>query len=409
MKKALISAFACDPNMGSEPYVGWNWLLQTLRATEQNVVLLTRHMHEAPILRNLPPEFHARLEILSFDIWGARSLDHRHRRMKAYYVLWQIAAFFLVMARQLTKYDISIIHQCTYNVADMPGFLWAVPGAHFIWGPIGGGQVPPSWAEHIYGKHWPRELRRARMKRLIRWNPLVIMASIKADKILVANEDTLNALPNLSRKKAIKSLETAISAPVLNGEKVHNSQWNILWVGQLESRKALQILIDAIALMKQKDPELYSMTTVTVIGTGPNEEELKNLCQNLEVEEKLKFTGPIPYTAVQQAYKSADLFAFTSVQDTSGNVLLEAMANGVPCIAFNHQGAREILSQGGGILINANCYKDAVHGFYGAISSTLKDTGRMQEMSSQAITSIEKNFLWNHKTPLLAEIYNEIQ
>lgn len=409
MKKTLLSAFACDPNMGSEPYVGWNWLLQTLHASNRNVILLTRRMHATPVLQGLPAEFRDRVEIMDFDLWGASQLDHRHRRMKAYYVLWQAAAFFLVMARQLAKLDIAVIHQCTYNVADMPGFLWAIPGSRFIWGPIGGGQVPPNWADRIYARHWPRELRRAKMKQLIRWNPLVILASLKASRILVANEDTLAVLPRLSRKKAIKTLETAISTPAIADTKVPSERKSILWVGQLEPRKALQILIDAVALIKAENHKLYHTLDIKVIGTGPDESELKNLCTQRNVADAFCFTGAIPYSDVQDAYRSADIFAFTSVQDTSGNVVLEALANGVPCIALNHQGAREILSHGGGILLDVGSYEEAVKGFSGAISRMAQDRKLMHTMSLQAIKNIGENFLWKHKTPLLSEIHVEIQ
>lgn len=97
----LLSAIACDPNMGSEAYVGWNWLQLTLRCTdEERVILLTRKMHVDTVLAGLSPEQAQRTRVLGFDIWGLANMDHRHRLMKLYYVFWQLAALFYIAGYQ---------------------------------------------------------------------------------------------------------------------------------------------------------------------------------------------------------------------------------------------------------------------------------------------------------------------
>ena len=59
--------------------------------------------------------------------------------------------------------------------------------------------------------------------------------------------------------------------------------------------------------------------------------------------------------------------AVFSVQDTSGNVVIEALGNGVPVVALNHQGSQVMLKHGGGILIDITSYDQVVSSFRDAI------------------------------------------
>ena len=113
-RRFLLSCFACDPGAGSEPYVGWHWAA-TVYATRDRVVL-TRSHHRAA----LEPHAGDGLAFRFFDLPFLAGLDHRHRLMKLYYILWQIAvlpyAAWIVWRERITD-----IHHVTYNAVDFPG------------------------------------------------------------------------------------------------------------------------------------------------------------------------------------------------------------------------------------------------------------------------------------------------
>lgn len=409
--KVLLSAFACDPSMGSEPYVGWNWLLQTLKASDEfDVILLTRRMHETSVRDAMSPEDSNRLTIIAFDLFGLSGMDHRHRLMKLYFVFWQFAALFYVGAYQLRNRSIRVIHHCTYNVVDMPGFLWLIPGSGFIWGPVGGGQVPPAWARRIYGDGWRREQKRRFMKKMIRYNPLVYLASMRASKIYVANDDTHDVLPTVAKPKCIRLMETAVNhAPSPQPRTdASNLKFNILWVGQLEARKALIILLDAMVYLRQHYPAVFRGLSVKIVGSGPDELAMILALENANLGQVVDLAGALPYAEVQRLYQEANAFVFTSVQDTSGNVLLEALSNGIPCIAFNHQGAKEILHGGGGMLLNVNSYDEAVCQLAEGLKTLATSPELVNKLSSDAVANINKGFLWEQKGIIQRKVLNEI-
>src|SRR5580704_17027210 len=91
--KVLISAYACEPNKGSEPEVGWQWALQM--AQYHDVTVLTRANNRAVIEKELAllrgtrplPEFIYHDEG-PFWLW----LKRRFKAIRVYYVIWQISA-----------------------------------------------------------------------------------------------------------------------------------------------------------------------------------------------------------------------------------------------------------------------------------------------------------------------------
>jgi glycosyltransferase involved in cell wall biosynthesis len=405
--------------MGSEPYVGWNWLkLNLALSKDSQLILLTRKQHEAPIRAELHRMGIQVPEFVFFDLPLFGEMNHRHRLMKLYYIFWQFFALFIVVPLQFTKRRVSIIQHCTYNVVDMPGFLWAAPKSKFVWGPIGGGQVPPKWSLSLYGtSRWKQHLR-SFIKSTLRYNPLILLACHFSSKILVANDDTLFRLPSFAKRKVIKCLETAIDKPnfvqsdsgreILSGSSDKNHFLNIAWVGQLEARKGFPIILGALAKLRETAPDLFKLIKLDVVGSGPLEQSYRHQVDVLKLTDTISFLGVLKHSSINDVYAKASVFTFTSIQDTSGNVLLEAMAQGVPCIALNHHGASEILSKGGGILVTANSMQEAITGFSEGIQRILFDQRFRDLLSKDAIDSISKNHLWENRKTVLIDIYDEI-
>ncbi len=77
-----------------------------------------------------------------------------------------------------------------------------------------------------------------------------------------------------------------------------------------------------------------------IVGGGPQLEELKSRYP------KVAFTGPKFGVDLAEHYASADVFVFPSLTDTFGNVLLEALACGVPAAAYNVTGPKDVLVNG---------------------------------------------------------------
>ncbi len=98
--KVLVSAYACEPDKGSEPGVGWNWVKQIAKTHETWV--LTRANNRESIERELQenPMPGAHFVYLDLPHW-MRFWKRGQRGVHLYYYLWQIAAF--IPARHLYR------------------------------------------------------------------------------------------------------------------------------------------------------------------------------------------------------------------------------------------------------------------------------------------------------------------
>lgn len=114
--------------------------------------------------------------------------------------------------------------------------------------------------------------------------------------------------------------------------------WIVGNVGRLHPDKDQATLIKGFALAL---PTLPAGSLLAIMGSGRLEQSLKNLAVELGVADSVRFLGQVPNG--RRYFKAFDLFALTSDHEPFGMVLLEAMAAGVPVIATDCGGAREVV------------------------------------------------------------------
>jgi 1,2-diacylglycerol 3-alpha-glucosyltransferase len=110
-------------------------------------------------------------------------------------------------------------------------------------------------------------------------------------------------------------------------------------VGRLAPEKNLGFLARAVAAALAAAPQAWFL----VVGTGPSRDEIHAACDRMGVAGRLVFTGSLDGQPLADAYAAMDVFAFASQSETQGMVLAEAMAAGVPVVAVDAAGAREVV------------------------------------------------------------------
>ena len=402
-KKILLSAFACDPVTGSEPYVGWNWAL--MLADDYDVHVLTRSYSRALI------DGHSEANKLTFhfaDYFGTSQYNHQWRFIKLYYVIWQALVVFKVISLQ-ARHSFALIHHVTYNNIDVPGFLWLVPRTRFVWGPVGGGQVAPRSLAKVYGKRWWKERVRGVLKASARYNPIIRGAVNRASIVLLANQETADRMAGLRFRSKLIS-ETAISLNCLADHPDaprREGPVRVLWLGYVFARKGLVLAVEGFKRALESYPGLPDIELV-VAGDGEGLEIARELAERIGVADRISFLGAIPHSEVRRHLREADLFLFTSVQDTSGNVLLEAMREAKPIIALNHQGAKALVTGGGARLVEIGSYSDTVRGIGSAIVELAGDPVLRQTMGRANLREVRERHTWTAKRTQILEIYRHV-
>lgn len=406
--RILLSAYACEPNKGSEPGVGWNWAVHLAQNNE--VFVITRKNNKNVIEEYLGKNPIEHLHFYYHDCSGfMKKAKKLPNGIFIYYKKWQTEIFDLAF-HIVVKEKIQIIHHITFNEFRTPGKLYKL-NVPFVWGPIGGGQFYNSIFKPAYFKK--SDLLKENTRNLI--NRCYLMASRdihnvvrKASKILIADQSTERVMPK--SRIYVRLLETAYnidrnsiksydSIPV---QGALNRPIRLLWVGGIWPRKGLKLLIDALGESDFRDFEL------SVIGSGQDKSSCESLVEKYEINEQVHFEGALSYEEVNKRYDYSDVFVFTSLRDTSGNVVLEAMSHGLPAITLNHHGAGEIVSDETGIRIDVSNYEQIKREIIKAIRTYAKKPQKIISQGTAARKRIEKVYSWAHSIEVMEQIYKGI-
>ena len=110
-------------------------------------------------------------------------------------------------------------------------------------------------------------------------------------------------------------------------------------LGRLAPEKNLEFLAQAVADFIRQDKRAHFL----VIGTGPSEKAVRDIFRRAGIEARLHIAGILQQQALADALHAMDVFAFASTSETQGMVLTEAMAAGLPVVALDAPGAREVV------------------------------------------------------------------
>lgn len=113
----------------------------------------------------------------------------------------------------------------------------------------------------------------------------------------------------------------------------------ILTIAYLLARKRIDILIKAVAHLIPDHPGLR----LCIVGDGPQRPALEELVGDLGMGGRVSFEGTVDNSRVSEYYRRADIFATTSLSESFGVALLEAMSSGIPVVSADNVGARSIL------------------------------------------------------------------
>jgi glycosyltransferase involved in cell wall biosynthesis len=165
----------------------------------------------------------------------------------------------------------------------------------------------------------------------------------------------------------------------------------LLSVGRLDPIKGFDVLLEALAQLKQRGVEFRC----TIIGEGPERARLEARRDALGLGMEVAMPGPAPYAAVLAAMASATLMVLPCVVTPGGNsdgipnVLTEAMATGLPVVSTRVSGIPELVDDGhSGLLVapgDATAFADAVE-------ALLRDPERQEAFAAAGRRKVERDF-----------------
>lgn len=174
----------------------------------------------------------------------------------------------------------------------------------------------------------------------------------------------------------------------------------VLFVGTLEPRKNINLLLEAWSLLAARQPEVP--TLVIVGGKGWFYESLESRARALGVTEHVRFAGYVAESELSSWYGAANLFVFPSLYEGFGFTPLEAMACGTPVLVSNTSSLPEVVGRAG-----LSLPPDDPQRWADAIAALMAEPGRRQEMSQRGLQQAAA-FPWSETASQTAEVYREV-
>ncbi len=174
----------------------------------------------------------------------------------------------------------------------------------------------------------------------------------------------------------------------------------VLSVGRFVPIKNMALLIEALAKMAPADPSLHLL----LVGEGPELQSLKEQAARLDVTRAVTFAGYVPQAEMAPYYRTADLFALGSDFDNSPNVVLEAMACGLPVVATEVGGVAEYVAPRGGALVPR---RDAM-AMAGVLGDWMSSVERRRAAGAFNRQRVLQEFSWRASASRLLDVYRAV-
>jgi len=401
--KVLVSAYACEPETGSEPAVGWNCVQQIARFHEVWVVTRVKNRHSVAQALAKKPLPNVHWIFVDLPHW-ARFWKKGQRGVHLYYCLWQFLTYRI--ARRLhQKIGFDLVHHVTFVNYWMPSFLALLP-VPFVWGPVGGGESAPCafWSLFsVRGKMY--EMLRGISRKIGELNPIVRLTARRAACAFSTTRETEKRLRSLGcREVQVYSqvgLPTEEVIQLLRLPFREEPPFRLLSGGRLIHWKGFELGIKAFSQFQRQFPT----SEYWLFGDGPERRRLEKLAKKLNIAEKVTFWGNVSRSELFQKLAECDVLLHPSLHDSGGYIILEAMAAGRPPVCLDLGGPGVLVTLETGIKIPAVCPEQVVRDLAEALCRLANNPIFRAGLGHAARVRVKAHFIWDNKGIKLADSY----
>lgn len=406
--KILLSAYACEPNSGSDKEVGWQWAIRLAKLGHE-VWVLVRSIHRVAIEKEF--EINGQPDNLHYVYceldWFIRNSNWFKGRIYIYYYLWQwVASTKAIKLHKGTGFD--VVHHVTWVSVRQPSFMGRI-GIPFIFGPCGGGESAPLHLRIGYSpRQWISDVARDVTNSLVKLDPFMRYVFKSANDVFVTSEQSKSLIPEKYKGKSRISLAIGIDKisddyTVKYEKKDYgNNSFNVLHVGRFVCWKGMHLGLHAFSELKSNVPR----ARLTMVGKGNDEELLRKIAKDLNIDDAIDWIPWVEQGELYRIYKEHDCFLFPSLHDSGGLVVLEAMRMGLPVVCMNLGGPGVIVNSSCGFIVNGlhNSRKIVISLLAESMQLMANDNEVKKRLSMGAQERV-KHFTWEK---LINDVYKDV-
>ncbi|HEY4051191.1 MAG TPA: glycosyltransferase [Acidobacteriaceae bacterium] len=400
--KILIVGHACGPGLGSEPANTWNWSWHLSRTNR--VWVVAHPEYKDRVDRFLEAEPNANIKFIwitvdsPFDRWVPGG--GQEKGIRFHYWLWLNRAYEQAAALH-KEVQFDLVHHVSWSTIAISPPFWKLP-VRSVWGPVGGGQFFPVALISLLRQKRMKEGVRSLYVHSLRFSPRLRKSLASAGIVLATNFDTRTLLKRAGARNVELFLDCGVNERITApAARSTGEQVTLLWAGRIEPIKGLVVALRALAECNHRQPRLL------VAGCGSDQSKMERLTRSLGLTSRVEFLGRIPHEDMPALFQRCDAFLFTSLRDSFGSVVLEAMAHGLPIVTLNHQGMRAFVPEDASIKVPVKTPKQIIRDFAVAIEALVSNPDFLRKMS-EAAHAFANQQTWTHRAEMMNEIYLDL-
>lgn len=415
--RVLINAYACSPDMGSEPGMAWNWCLNLAKYCELEIITEGEFRDKIETVFPTLPQggnMHFHYNPVSDEV-RRMCWNQGDWRFYKHYKEWQWKTY-LIAKDICSKKQIDVLHQLNMIGFREPGYLWKLSqetGTPFVWGPIGG------------LKQFPKDfLRQAGLKQMLfngiknTINILQLRFSKRVNEALHTASALISSIPDsqlaIKKYKGLDSViipETGCFPSEIddNPERFRGKCLRLLWVGKFDYRKQLEIAIASVAKVARELVLAPDEIRLVVCGSGNDKQvaHYRKLANDMNIDDYVDWKGQCAHEAISNEMQKSSMLFFTSISDDTSTVVMEAISNHLPVLCHNAMGFGYVVTDACGIMIPLIDQRHSVNDFAEKLMVVYKDRTILNQLSGGCI-EVQQKHLWDYKAKEMMNIYKKV-
>ncbi len=410
--KTLLLAEAANPEFVSVPLVGWSSAAALARQTDAHLV--TQIRNREAILRAGLVEGRDFTAIDSEAVAGAvHAVGQKLRGGQgkgwttitalsslAYpYFEWLVWRQF---GKRIANREFDLVHRITPLTPTSKSLIAGKcrrVGVPFVVGPLNGGLPWPKDFDHVrrQEKEWLSYVRS--MHALL---PGHSATWRNAKAIIVGSRSTWDEIPSKYDEKKVYIPENAVDMSrfpeIRTGQATRPVR--AVFVGRLVPYKGADMLLEAAAPLLRGGG-----LTLDIIGDGPQMPDLVEIVRREGLESSVRLLGWVDHGQVAKQLADYDLFAFPSIREFGGGVVVEAMAAGLVPVVVDYGGPGELATEETGFLVPLGTRTEIVDRLGHVLKGIADDPQQLDRKSQAARLRIGRSFTWEAKAGQIVEVY----
>jgi glycosyltransferase involved in cell wall biosynthesis len=315
------------------------------------------------------------------------------------YFEWKVWRHF---GKRLRRGEFDLVHRLTPLSPTNPSLLarkCARHGIPFILGPLNGGLPWPKGFGDIRRKEkeWLGYVRD-----LYKVLPGYRSTRKNARAIMIASGATWDQMPAQYHDKCVYIPENGIESERFDQpvEHTHTLPLKVAFTGRLVPYKGADMVLEAAAPLIRE-----GKVVLDIIGDGTEMPRLKDFVKRENLGAGVKLDGWVEHTQVHKRLGQSDIFAFPSIREFGGAVVIEAMALGLVPIVVNYGGPGESVTKSTGFTVPMGSRAEIIQSVRKVLNELVANPQNLPEMSRRAKEHAIHYFTWEAKARQVLEVY----